>query len=377
MVIRLREWSSSKDRGAFPHPLWVPRTRWGFTYRRVLTVSWLARSFFSAAALPGICALLAPELAEAAQAAIMHRNAQSLTKPMLIAMCRHWGYRSTLWRTKGNRCALRVAEAAPVASLVVDTTEGAMRAACRDPGAASALMERLSAKAFTAAQAVGGRKVAELAQADSSAAAFYTRTFNVLGILMQTSCCRLGEFTSLASAKVAALSWRLHNGDVLDDVLDEYVFVCSVMHRHCERKQAAVRRLRMLPFLPEPTKVTLAEIAEGIDAYLELFQQLADLTAMARRESSDDQLRAVLSLVFSFVQTQLALIVLAMNKRYQCYQGLAEQHGSEPAANGLFSRFTDQICHHFKTVLALLPKVDDLHRTNPAAAGGAQQQCAQ
>ena len=187
----------------------------------------------------------------------------------------------------------------------------------------------------------------------------------------------MSEFISLASDKITSLSWRLHDGDVLDEVLDEYVFVCSAMRRHVERKQAAVRRLRILPFLPEPTKVTLAEIAEGLEAYLELFQQLADLTAMARRECSDDRLRAVLSLVFSFVQTQLSLIVLAVDKRHQCYLGLAEQHGSDPAANGLFSRFTDQISHHFKMLMTLLPKVDDLHRTSPAAAGGASQLCAQ
>ena len=102
---------------------------------------------------------------------------------MLIAMCRYWGYKSNLWRTKGNRCALRAAEAAPVAPVAADTAEGAMRAACCDAGAASAFMERLSAKGFMAAQAMAGRKVLALAQADSSAAAFYTRVFVVRFLL--------------------------------------------------------------------------------------------------------------------------------------------------------------------------------------------------
>ena len=362
--------------GCVSPPTWVPRASLGFTYRRVLTVSWLARSFFSAAALPGICALLAPELAEAAQAAIMHRNAQSLTKPMLIAMCRHWGYKSNLWVARGTRCARR-AEAAPVAPVAADTAEGAMRAACRDVSAVSAFMERLSAKGFTAAQAVGGRKVVELAQADSSAAVFYTRVYNVARFFVESAHRRAREFLSVARDKVAALSWRLHDGDVLDEVAAEFEFVCAACRSHCERKQAAIRRVRRLPFLPEPTIVTLSEMAEVCQAYQELLTSLAGLSAMARRECSDYMLRVVLSSSFNLLMAQITLCILASDKRHQWYLGLVEQHGADPAANSLFSRFTDQISHHFKSVLTLMPMVDDLQHSSPAAAGGAQQLCAQ
>ena len=112
-------------------------------------------------------------------------------------------------------------------------------------------------------------------------------------------------------------------------------------------------------------------------AYQELLTSLEDLSALARRECSDYMLRVVLSSSFNLLMAQITLCILASDKRQQWYLGLVEQHGTDPAANSLFSRFTDQISHHFKSVLTLMPMVDDLQHSGPAAAGGAQQQCAQ
>ena len=219
LVIRVKEWSSSKER---------------------------------AAALPEICALLAPELAGAARTAMTNRNSQNLTKPMLLAMCRHWGYKSNLWVARGSRA--RRAEAPPAVSspavspaTVVDTGDAAMRAACRDAGAANAYLERLSAIGFAAAQSAAGQKVRELAQADTAAAALYTRIFKFGRLFIERALQWARDFLAAAREKLVHLSWHLHDGDVLDEVAAEFEHICSALRRHCEGKQV-VRAARRCVF---------------------------------------------------------------------------------------------------------------------------------
>ena len=321
------------------------------------------------------------------------RNSQNLTKPMLLAMCRHWGYKSNLWVARGSKQRARQAEGSPVVALpavaspatpvppvVADADDGAMRAACQDAGAASALLERLSAKAITAVQLVAGRNVRALAQADTAAAAFYTRTFKVGRFFIERALQWARDFVAAAHEKLVVLAWQLHDGDVLDEVAAEFEHICSVLRRHCDRKQVAIRRVDLLPFLPEPTLVTLSEMNEFMQAYQEFLTGLEGFSSMAQRECSDDTLRVTLASLINLLMTQLSLLLHAFDKRHQFYMAMLDQEPAGPDARVgcLFARFADQFSHHLQPVLTSLPAVGDLQHSSPACAGGGlRDQCEQ
>ena len=219
--------------------------------------------------------------------------------------------------------------------------EGAL-AACYDPGAAAALMERLSAKGFEAARGVSGRKVRASATTDSIAAEFYMTNAPsklgqfVLNVLMRKST----EFISSVRLKVMRLSWKLRDGGRTDEVYSELVVVWSAILRDCDRRLKIQGRMLKLPFLPAPTKVVLEETMSALKAYQEILTSLAHFCEMARGECSEEMLRMHLSMALSFLNDQFSMILLAIEERREWHSRLSE---TQPTDSVVFSRFMNNI----------------------------------
>jgi len=241
---------------------------------------------------------------ETLRGVLLHRKSSGLKKTFMLALCRHWGYKSDVWRVRGNRPGPQaVAEVDPALS----------------PADVIVFIDKFTLEYREAFKCFEGQRCRALAMSDSFAAFQFGVVRAVLGTRYRQSIATFfsGYKTSFAQALMMVREDPLLTslGDSVHPVAVLMNFLSTVQNK-IKVRSVRIARLKTSTLITAAGLVMVSEI-ECATMASELFcTRTVRLLELVERKSSPADRAQILSSLLQGVICHLTMIELALQRRY-------------------------------------------------------------